>query len=688
MSALASCVLGVVGEFGLRQLAILTHLTWTLDSSWMFRIGDRNLNCMYFPRFVSLILLAFCSASPLQAQTTNILNLCTEGALRAALGIGGNYRVECGSSIVSINLREPLVISRDITLIATNEILLNGQNLTRLIVIQPGVRVTLGGFLFFSGRQTETNLNNGGIDETAGGAIYNNGGVLTLLRGRFQANTVFGITGQPGQDGSGDNGEAGGDAAGGAIYNNGGQVFASNIVFEANNTTAGVGGKGGNGRTGGLGGNGGDGGDGGSAAGSAIYSNGGRVVVFASIFTNNTAVGALAGEAGAASGLLGFPGEAGEAGDAVGAAIAGANADITVFGCAFVTNNIRAANGLDGGPTVGREPGVRGRNGGDAAGGSVYSTGRLWVTNSTFFANVATSGNGGAGGAGGPSGFGNDGGDGGNGGFATGGAIESTGPGFIVNCTFSDNVVTGGLGGAAGAAMGLGENGDPGNKGAEQGGAIYASSAEVAVANSILANSITIIEGNISDRGGNIATDLNPRITSFASFRLTNPFLLPLASNGGPTPTMAITTNSPGIDRGVSAFCPSIDQRGSNRVGNCDIGAFELVLPLPPIPSNIFTTNGLRILDRTNGIVLRWPAGFSNLFLQETTDLRGTNTIWTTVTNAPGLTTSNNFNFLTITPDLARPRAFYRLFGNVPGTNTTSGGGSNFPPFPQLPGLP
>jgi hypothetical protein len=643
---------------------------------------------MYFPRFAVCLSLLICTFSvPMRSSAqTNILNLCTEAALRAALEIGGNYRVECASNIISINLTEPLIVTRDITMIATNDVLLNGQNLTRLMIIQPGVRVTLGGFLFFSGRQTETNLNNGGIDDTAGGAVYNDGGVLTLLRGRFQANSVLGITGTAGQDGAGEDGEPGGDAAGAAIYNNGGQLFVSNVVFEANSSTAGVGGKGGNGRTGGFGGNGGNGGDGGSAAGAAIYSNGGRVVVYASTFTNNTAVGAVAGAAGLASGLLGFHGEPGEAGDAVGAAVSGANAEITVFGSLFITNSVRAANGINATNSPGREPGARGRDGGDAAGGAIYSTGSLSVTNSTFFGNIAASGAGGAGGTAGPSGFGNDGGDGGNGGFATGAAIESVGPGVVVNSTFSDNALRAGLGGAGGLATGLGEDGDAGSKGVERGGAIYGAGSEVVVANSILANSPTTVEGNISDRGGNIATDLNPLISSFASFRLTNPFILPLANNGGPTATMAITTNSPGIDRGVTLYCPAIDQRGSNRVGTCEIGAYELIIPPPPIPNDVFTTNNFRIFNQTNNIVLRWPAGYTNLFVQETSELRGTNTVWTTVTNTPSLTTSSNFNFLTITPDMAKSRAFFRLFGNVPGTNSLSGGGG-FPPFPQLPGL-
>ena len=636
---------------------------------------------MCFRRFFVLVALLIGFALQLRAQTTNVLTLCTEAALRAALEIGGNYRVECGSNVVGIELDAPLIVSRDITLVATNEVLLDGNGVTRLMIVRPNVRVTLSGFLFFSGRQTETNLNHGEIFDTAGGAIYNDGGIVTLMRGRFQGNSVLGLTGVPGEEG--EDGEHGGDAAGGAIYNNGGQVLVSNVVFEANSTTGGPGGDGGNGRASGFGDNGGNGGNGGSAAGSAIYSNGGRVLVIASTFTNNTAVGALAGGAGLGSGILGFPGQAGEAGDAVGAGISGANAEIGIYACSFITNNVTAADGSNGTNGVGRAEGQNGKNGGDAAGGAVYSTGPLSVTNSTFFGNVAVSGAGGIGGAGGPDGFGADGGDGGNGGFATGGAIESAGPGTIVNCTFSDNVLTAGLGGQGGAGTGLGEDGDAGTAGPTRGGAIYASGSEVGIANTILANSTTTIEGNVRDIGRNIATDLNGLINSPSSFRLTNPGLRPLANNGGPTATMAITTNSPGIDIGLAQYCPAIDQRGTNRMGNCDIGAFEFSVPPPPIPTDVFTTNSIRVFLQTNDVLLRWPAGYTNLFVQETTDLLSTNTVWTTLTNFSNVTTTNQFNFIRITPDAARPRAFYRLFGNT-ATNASTGT-FPFPPVPTFP---
>lgn len=81
--------------------------------------------------------------------------------------------------------------------------------------------------------------------------------------------------------------------------------------------------------------------------------------------------------------------------------------------------------------------------------------------------------------------------------------------------------------------------------------------------------------------------DINNLITSPASAILfQDPQLAPLANNGGPTPTMAITASSPAFNRAAAATCPAIDQRGISRPqgGGCDAGAYELVLALALMP--------------------------------------------------------------------------------------------------------
>lgn len=51
----------------------------------------------------------------------------------------------------------------------------------------------------------------------------------------------------------------------------------------------------------------------------------------------------------------------------------------------------------------------------------------------------------------------------------------------------------------------------------------------------------------------------------------------PLADNGGPTLTHALSATSPAVDAADAAACPPTDQRGVARDAACDIGAFELV---------------------------------------------------------------------------------------------------------------
>ena len=57
---------------------------------------------------------------------------------------------------------------------------------------------------------------------------------------------------------------------------------------------------------------------------------------------------------------------------------------------------------------------------------------------------------------------------------------------------------------------------------------------------------------------------------------VTDPKLLPLADNGGPTQTLALSSDSPAIN---ATDCPDlpVDQRYVSRDARCDIGAFEFV---------------------------------------------------------------------------------------------------------------
>ena len=58
-----------------------------------------------------------------------------------------------------------------------------------------------------------------------------------------------------------------------------------------------------------------------------------------------------------------------------------------------------------------------------------------------------------------------------------------------------------------------------------------------------------------------------------------DPLLAPLQGNGGTTFTQALMVGSPAINAGNPATCLSTDQRGTARVGTCDIGAYEYNTP-------------------------------------------------------------------------------------------------------------
>jgi len=88
--------------------------------------------------------------------------------------------------------------------------------------------------------------------------------------------------------------------------------------------------------------------------------------------------------------------------------------------------------------------------------------------------------------------------------------------------------------------------------------------------------------GDNFDQGYNLSSDSSCGFTGTGSMQNTNPKLGPLASNGGPTQTLALLKGSPASDyiRLSSGLCPKTDQRGHKRPDNphesaCDIGAFE-----------------------------------------------------------------------------------------------------------------
>lgn len=84
--------------------------------------------------------------------------------------------------------------------------------------------------------------------------------------------------------------------------------------------------------------------------------------------------------------------------------------------------------------------------------------------------------------------------------------------------------------------------------------------------------------GTYLEGGGNVqfaaGIDNASDVPCTSGVLLGDPKLSPLADNGGPTQTMAITPGS--AAEGVASVCPATDQRGNARHAPCDSGAFEL----------------------------------------------------------------------------------------------------------------
>ena len=116
----------------------------------------------------------------------------------------------------------------------------------------------------------------------------------------------------------------------------------------------------------------------------------------------------------------------------------------------------------------------------------------------------------------------------------------------------------------------------------------------------------------ITDAGYNIDTGSTCGLSSANhSMSNTQPQLGPLASNGGPTQTMALPAGSPAVDAippSTTGCTGTIDQRGTTRPqgAGCDIGAYELVQSGSGQPT---TPTGLQVTGVTaNSVSLSWNA--------------------------------------------------------------------------------
>ena len=309
-------------------------------------------------------------------------------------------------------------------------------------------------------------------------------------------------------------------------------------------------------------------------------------------------------------------------------------------------------------------------NNGTAGGGGIMSHGTLTITGSTFTGNSAPASSGTSGGGINNSGTlnlststftGNTG--------QEGGAVFNQKTATIINDTFSSNTATiyggGALLNAAGTmtvtgstftgntgpgggaidndtTLNISDSTFTGNTGGTNGGGAIDNFGTTTVTQTTFAGNSSLYGANILNYtgftlkigmsivangqggpncgGGQPVTDAGYNIdtgstcgfsTANHSLSSTSPQLGPLATNGGPTQTMALPVGSPAVDAipASTAGCTgTTDQRGTPRPqgAGCDIGAYELVQSGSGTPS---VPTGLTVTGTTSSSVsLSWNA--------------------------------------------------------------------------------
>jgi hypothetical protein len=523
-------------------------------------------NPFNFSRIVSLVtaIVFLCAGQSVSRAATNVTD-CSEDALRSALALGGAviFTNDC-----SITLSDTITITNSVTLNgAGHTVTISGGDAVRIFTVQSGATLVLANLTLTGGKSTD------------GGALYVTSGANAWITNCvFTGNTAAGSTGTDGISGGTNNVNAGakgtdasvgGVGRGGAIFNQGNLALLSSQVI-SNTATGGSGGNGGSGGAGTYsGGNGGNGAVGGAAGGGGLC-NVAYATLQNSTFSANTATAGNGGSGGAAGSgpFNGIPGNGAAGGGAYGAAVY-STYSLTVAGCTFANNTGTGGNSAAGG-TQGSGNGFDGSKGGDSLGGGICNTYVSWVTNSTFYNDSVVAG---AGGDGGPGTY--NGGKGGDGGDSAGGAIYSSANAILVNCTLANCSAYGGTNGFGGGGGYAG--GGNGLSGWGHGAGIVNNTGTTSLRGSILSTNAPggNISGAVTDAGYNISTD-GTLASAGTTLVYTNPKILALADNGGPTETMAITSTSPARDKIPSNY-PSTDQRGYPRPINvyADIGAYE-----------------------------------------------------------------------------------------------------------------
>lgn len=547
----------------------------------------------YFLYALGLVLLA---AAPLRADVT-----VSDGKTVTFVNAVSNI-VSAGGGTITVTT--PILIGNtngdfdEESFDGESLVTVSGGNTNSIFVVTNGGSLTLA-------NMTVT----GGSGRFGGALNIAAAGSATLMNCTFANNHVRGADGVSADSGTnatgrdvavgknGVRGTAGTAADGGAIYNLGSlAMFDCKIL--TNSAVGGTGGDGSDGEDAGTrGGNGGAGGAGGAVAGGGVF-NMGTIVISNCTFSANTATGGSGGIGGIGGSAIvgGVNGFAGATGTASGGGLytAAPDADGLVLNSTFNNNTAQGGDGSEGG-THGSGAGQAGPRGGDALGGGIENSGSLHITNSTFYENTASGGAGGDGGVGGVKG-----GAGGAGGSAIGGGIYNAGDITVANCTFSKGSALGGDAGNAGSGASGGKNGKTGSSfGGNIANVAKKKHGQFNLVNSIVATAFSgkVGYGTIVDGGFNISADKSIKFKKKSNSLMNTNALAgggDIADNGGPTETIALTTNSPAVDKIPFDLAPLTDQRGFSRdIGTgADIGAYELdpnraTILVQPVSTNV-----------------------------------------------------------------------------------------------------
>jgi hypothetical protein len=218
-----------------------------------------------------------------------------------------------------------------------------------------------------------------------------------------------------------------------------------------------------------------------------------------------------------------------------------------------------------------------------------------------------------------------------------GGLFNTTGSVFVVSCTFANCGASGGTNGASG-----GSGASNGAMGGSFGGGVANTNGTLMLRDTIFStnNPGTNIYGNkITDAGYNLSSDDSAALT--ISTKNTNPEIITLTNNGGPTMTMALLSGSPAIAKGDSVTYVRYDQRELPRAANkaCCIGAYEFE-SMPFI-----VTQPLVQTQANGGTVTFTVAAVGNQPLTYLWQFNGSN-----ILNAPNLT---NYTIPNVTTNIA-----------------------------------